>query len=113
MYLSACLPVALQPLVEVGLFFSFLISIQSAGLLGRESAHRKTATYTGQHKHRINAHNTFMPRMGFELTIPVFERAKTVHALDRVAIVIGPNLYSSPHINITKWVGHIRQTRKI
>jgi hypothetical protein len=30
-----------------------------------------------------------MPPVGFETTTPVFERAKTVHALDRVAIVIG------------------------
>jgi hypothetical protein len=30
-----------------------------------------------------------MPRVGFEPTIPVFELAKTVHALHRVAIVIG------------------------
>jgi hypothetical protein len=29
-----------------------------------------------------------MPRMGFEPTIPVFERAKTVHVLDRAATVI-------------------------
>jgi hypothetical protein len=27
--------------------------------------------------------------MGFELTTPVFERAKTVHALDRAATVVG------------------------
>jgi hypothetical protein len=30
-----------------------------------------------------------MPRVGFEHTIPLFERAKTVHALDRTASVIG------------------------
>jgi hypothetical protein len=30
-----------------------------------------------------------MPQVGFELTIPAFERAKTVHALDRAATVIG------------------------
>jgi hypothetical protein len=30
-----------------------------------------------------------MPQVGLELTIPVFEQAKTVHALDRVASVIG------------------------
>jgi hypothetical protein len=30
-----------------------------------------------------------MPQVGFEPTIPVFERAKTVHALDRAATVIG------------------------
>jgi hypothetical protein len=29
-----------------------------------------------------------MPRVGFEPTTPVFERAKTVHALDRAATVI-------------------------
>jgi hypothetical protein len=33
-----------------------------------------------------------MPRVGLEPTIPVFERAKTVHALDRAANVIGVNL---------------------
>jgi hypothetical protein len=30
-----------------------------------------------------------MLRVGFEPTIPVFEGAKTVHALDRAAVVIG------------------------
>jgi hypothetical protein len=30
-----------------------------------------------------------MPRVGFEPTIPAFEREKTVHALERAAIVIG------------------------
>jgi hypothetical protein len=30
-----------------------------------------------------------MPRVGFQPTIPAFERAKTVHALDRAATVIG------------------------
>jgi hypothetical protein len=32
-----------------------------------------------------------MPRVGFEPTIPPFKRAKTVHALDRAATVIGTN----------------------
>jgi hypothetical protein len=30
-----------------------------------------------------------MPLVGLEPTIPAFERAKTVHALDRAATVIG------------------------
>jgi hypothetical protein len=30
-----------------------------------------------------------MPRVGFESTIPAFEQAKTVHASDRAAAVIG------------------------
>jgi hypothetical protein len=33
-----------------------------------------------------------MIRVGFEPTIPVFERTKTVHALDRAASVIGMNM---------------------
>jgi hypothetical protein len=32
--------------------------------------------------------HTPMPRVGFQPTIPVFERAKTVHALNRTATVI-------------------------
>jgi preprotein translocase subunit SecG len=31
---------------------------------------------------------TSMPQIGFEPAIPVFERAKTVHALDRATTVI-------------------------
>jgi hypothetical protein len=30
-----------------------------------------------------------MPRVGLEPTIPVFERTKTIHVLDRAATVIG------------------------
>jgi hypothetical protein len=37
---------------------------------------------------------TSMLQVGFELTIPVFGRAKTVHALDRAATVIGSTLNS-------------------
>jgi hypothetical protein len=33
-----------------------------------------------------------MHRVGLEPTIPVFERAKTVHALDRAATVIGTEM---------------------
>jgi hypothetical protein len=52
---------------------------------------------------------TSMPRVGFGPTIPVFERAKTVHALYRAATVIGyfsryPHIFSSgsnlPHEKI-------------
>jgi hypothetical protein len=38
-----------------------------------------------QNKHR----QTFIPWVGFESTIPAFELAKTFHALDRAATVIG------------------------
>jgi hypothetical protein len=33
-----------------------------------------------------------MPRVGFEPTIPAFERPKTIHALDRAATVIGDQI---------------------
>jgi hypothetical protein len=43
-----------------------------------------------------------MYRVGFELTIPVFERAKTVYALDRAATVIGTN-EPLPDKNVNKY----------
>jgi hypothetical protein len=43
------------------------------------SARRKAATYTQNKCTQIS-----MPRVGFKPTILVFERAKTVHALDKI-----------------------------
>jgi hypothetical protein len=61
--------------VSPGPFFSFVI-------LYRVSR----APWAGDPPtHRINAH-TSMPRMRLEPTTPVFERAKTVHALVHAAI---------------------------
>jgi hypothetical protein len=45
-----------------------------------------------------------MPRVGLEPTIPVFEPAKTVHALDRAATVIGPSHLWSPKISLSVWI---------
>jgi hypothetical protein len=39
--------------------------------------------------------------MGFEPTIPAFEREKTFHALDGSATVIGPTIYWSKKMNYT------------
>jgi hypothetical protein len=36
-----------------------------------------------------------MPQVGFEPTIPVFERAKTFHVIDRAATVIGYKIFRS------------------
>jgi hypothetical protein len=74
--------------VDLGRFFSFLIYTQSIRVLGWGSARRKAATNTEQHKQNKRG-QTFMPRVGFEPTIPVFDWAKTVRALDRATIVIG------------------------
>jgi hypothetical protein len=47
-----------------------------------------------------------MPRVGFEPTIPVFERAKTVHALDRATTGIGTLfIYSFIIVGITEFLG--------
>jgi hypothetical protein len=62
---------------------------------------RKAATYTGQQKRG----QTSMPRMGFELTIPAFERAKKFHALDHATTVIGGILFCTGKLcmNARKW----------
>jgi hypothetical protein len=59
------------------------------------SARRKVAT--GHHKQNKRTQIS-IPRVGFEPTIPVFEWAKIVHALDRATTVIG--LISVYRINI-------------
>jgi hypothetical protein len=41
-----------------------------------------------------------MPQVGFEPTIPEFEREKAVHALDRAATVIGIDEISPKYIEI-------------
>jgi hypothetical protein len=77
---------ALQPFVGPwSLFFSFLIFTQSVGLTGREiSPSQRRYLHTGQQKQN--------PQVGFEPTIPVFVRVKTVHTLDGAAILIGLTL---------------------
>jgi hypothetical protein len=72
--------------------FSFFNLRQSVGLLGRGISPSQGRYLTQT--------QTAMPRVGFEPTIPVFERAKTFHALDRAASVIGEQIsgytYNSP-----------------
>jgi hypothetical protein len=47
-----------------------------------------------------------MPLVGFKPTIPVFERAKTVQALDRAATVIGILLVTANNEDITRPVSN-------
>jgi hypothetical protein len=56
--------------------------------LGGGSACRKAATYTQQHKQNKRT-QTSTPRVGFELTAPVFVGAKTGRALGRAATEMG------------------------
>jgi hypothetical protein len=81
-----------SPLGPWPLVFSFMIILQTAGILGRViSSSQGLYLNTRQHKHGINTytHQISMPCVRFEPTIPASERAKTVHALDRSATVTG------------------------
>jgi hypothetical protein len=81
---------ALQLFVQPWLIFQFL-----------DILHRLRTPWTGDepvrrplHTHRKTQRQnkctqTFIPRTGFEPTIPVFERAKVVHALDCEETLIG------------------------
>jgi hypothetical protein len=73
-----------SPLLDLGRFFSFIFYTVGRTPCAGGSARRKAATCT-QNKRT----QTSLPQAGFEPTIPLLERAKTIHALDRVAHVIG------------------------
>jgi hypothetical protein len=77
-------------LVDLGRFFNFLIHTQSVGLLGREiNPPQGRYLHVEQHPHTdIHASS------GIPTHDPMFERAKTVHALDRAATVISSKCYS-------------------
>jgi hypothetical protein len=98
-FISIHSSVALQPFVGPWPPQLRNIFTQMVGLLRRViSPSQGRYLNTGQHKHRINAHTDFTPRVGFEPTIPAFERAKTVHVLDRTATVTGTFISSCVHI---------------
>jgi hypothetical protein len=84
----------LQPPWALASAFNFMIILQTVGLLVRViSSSQGLYLNTGQHKHRINTytHQTSMPCVGFEPMITASELAKTFHALDCSATVIGSN----------------------
>jgi hypothetical protein len=76
----------------------FLNVKHSVGLLGWviSPSQGRYLTQT-QNKHK----QTSMPRVGFEHTIPAFERAKTFHAFDRAATVTGIGLSGKIIRNLT------------
>jgi hypothetical protein len=81
-------------LLDLGLFQFLDLFTQSVGFLGRGiRPFQGRYLHTGQHKQNKRT-QTSMPLVGFEPTIPVFERAKAVHALDRAATVIGNFIFT-------------------
>jgi hypothetical protein len=92
MYLSTAL-------VDLGRFFSFLIlyTVGRTPWTGDQPVARPLPTHrTIQTQNKRK--QTSVPRVVFEPTIPVFERAKTVHASDRAATVIGEWRYGSTNL---------------
>jgi hypothetical protein len=79
---SCCSDLEHRASVKRFVSLQFLNLRHLVGLLGRvispSQGHYLAQT---QNKHK----QTTMPRVGFELTIPAFELAKTFHALDRAA----------------------------
>jgi hypothetical protein len=73
-------------------FFSFLIyTVGRTQWTGDQPVARPLPAYrTAQTQNKRT--QTFMPQVGFEPKIPVFDREKTVHALDSLATVIGSSL---------------------
>jgi hypothetical protein len=82
-----------SPLFGLGRFFSFLIlyTVGRASLMGDQPVSKLLSTHrTTQRQNKCS--QTSMPRVEFESTIPVFQRTKTIHALDRAATVIGESV---------------------
>jgi hypothetical protein len=81
---------ALQPFVGPWQLFQFLdfYTVGWTQWTGNQPVARSLPTHrTARTQNKCT--QTPMPLVGFKPTIPVFERAKTVHALDRTATVTG------------------------
>jgi hypothetical protein len=90
---NAMLSMTLQSFVGPWPPFSFLIPCIGGRTpwMGDQSVARPLHIHRTQTKNKRT--HISMPRVGLETTTPVFEQAKTVHALDHTATVIGPTPY--------------------
>jgi hypothetical protein len=86
---------ALQPFVGPWPLFQFLSPVHSRYDSSDGGSASRKACYLHTEQHKENKRTqTSMSQVGFEPTTPAFERAKTVHDLDRVATVISRNNYT-------------------
>jgi hypothetical protein len=81
---------ALESFLDFGCFLSFLLlyAVGRTPWTVDQPVARPLPTHGTTPKQNIRT-QTSMPCVGFEPTIPAFERAKTVHASDRATTVIG------------------------
>jgi hypothetical protein len=90
-------------LLDLGRFFSFLIlyTVGRTSWTGNQPVARPLPNHrTTQTQNKCT--QTSILWVGFEPTIPAFERGKTVHTLDRSATVIGNSIYLL--IYVLKWM---------
>jgi hypothetical protein len=81
--------------LDLSRFFSFLIlyTVGRTPWTGDQPVARPLPTHrTTQTQNKRT--KTSMPQVGLEPTTPVFERSKTVHALDRAATMTGPGRFT-------------------
>jgi hypothetical protein len=84
---------ALQPFVGPSKLFQFFdVFTHSVGLLERGISWPQGHYLHTEQLEQSKRTQTSMPRIGFEPTISVLERAKAGNALDCAATVIGPKL---------------------
>jgi hypothetical protein len=81
------------------MLFQFSIYTQSVGFLGRAISLSQGLYLHSTTDTHIQRTQTSMPWVGFESTIPAFERAKTVQALDLAATSSKPHFILFPQIN--------------
>jgi hypothetical protein len=100
-------------LVDLGRFFSFLIFTASRSPWTEDQpVERPLPTHrTTQTQNRCT--QASMSRVGFEPTIPMFEGAKTVHALDRAAITIARLKFTLSNNSIIQVLQNSRETANI
>jgi hypothetical protein len=107
-YISIYLPIYLSiysstALVDLGHFFSFLI-LHTVGrtpwTVDQAVARPLPIHRTTQTQNKCT--QTSIPRVEIEPTIPVCERAKTVHALDRAATLIGIQLITKQKFTVAQ-----------
>jgi hypothetical protein len=90
MLLLLIIPLWLYSRLDLGRFFSFLIlyTVGRTPWTGDQPVARPLPTHKTTQTQKKRTQPS-MTRVGFEPTISVFEWAKTVHALDCAATVIG------------------------
>jgi hypothetical protein len=93
-----------SPLLDLGRSFSFSLvcTVSRTPWTGDQSVTRPLTTHTRTQTQNKRT-QTSISRVRFERTIPVIERAKTVHALHRASTVVDMQVYYQQQILKLRW----------